>query len=140
MHFVLNRTYRLTRARLQVEVHCSERGRALAHAWNASVDASEAAMAGLRASNGALRARMAELVARNEELAREFKAVEFLRREALRFRKAMEEAQQRATASAAEGERLKARLAVLEADAAAVDAFTRKRCGQKCDGIWRRHL
>lgn len=63
----------------QVEVHCSERGRALAHAWNASVDASESAMAGLRASNEALRERAAALAARNEELVREFKAVDFLR-------------------------------------------------------------
>lgn len=45
----------------------------------------------------------------------------------MRFRRAMEEAQQRATALAATGEKLKARLAVLEADASEVEAFTRKR-------------
>lgn len=63
----------------QVEVHCSERGAALAAAWNSSVDASEAAASGLRASNDALRERAAALAAANEELSREFKAVDFLR-------------------------------------------------------------
>jgi len=43
------------------------------------VDAAASAMAGLRASNDALRARAAALAARNEGLAREFRAVEFLR-------------------------------------------------------------
>jgi hypothetical protein len=110
-------------------VHCSERGRALALAWNASVDAAAAAVGGVRASNTALRARAAALAARNEELAREFKAVDFLRREALRFRRAAEEAQAQAAAAAAEGEALRAQLAAAEAEVAAVDSYARSRCG-----------
>jgi hypothetical protein len=51
------------------------------------------------------------------------------RREALRFRSGMEDAQQRAADGAAEGAALRARLAALEADAAEMEAFTRKRCG-----------
>ena len=62
------------------------------------------------------------------------------RREALRFRRAMEDAQQRAAAGVAEGERLKARLAVLEADATAVEAFTRKRCVAWSSGAGARRL
>jgi len=52
------------------------------------------------------------------------------RREAMRFRRAMEDAQQQAAASAAEGERLRSRLGVLEADALEVEAFTRQRCAR----------
>lgn len=159
---------------------CGERGRALAAAWNASVDASDGAARGLRASNAALRARAAELAERNEELVREFKAVDFLRRaaqgalrgargalapcggfvgwqvdalagvpwgvliarwplphvtlnacarrrEALRFRRAMEEAQARAGALAAERDALSARVAAAEAEAGGADAWARSR-------------
>lgn len=63
----------------QAEVACGERGRALAAAWNAAVEAGDGAARGLRESNRALKARAAELAARSEEMAREFKAVEFLR-------------------------------------------------------------
>jgi hypothetical protein len=45
----------------------------------------------------------------------------------MRFRRGMEDAERRAAALAAEGARLSARLAALEADASDVELFTRKR-------------
>ncbi len=40
--------------RTQVEVHCGERGRVLAHIWNAYLSTHEGAMSSLRAENAKL--------------------------------------------------------------------------------------
>lgn len=49
------------------------------------------------------------------------------RREAMRFRKELEEAQAAAAGSSADNSALRARLEVAESQVAAVEAFTRKR-------------
>lgn len=51
------------------------------------------------------------------------------RREALRFRRGMDEAAARAGALGAEAAALRARLAAVEAEAGGADAFLRRRCG-----------
>jgi hypothetical protein len=50
------------------------------------------------------------------------------RREAMRFRKELEDAQAAAAASSADNSTLRARLELAESQVAAVEAFTRKRC------------
>lgn len=63
----------------QVEVACVERGHALAYAWNCSMSAAEAVMVELRGQNSHLLGVNSQLAACQEELAKELKAVDFLR-------------------------------------------------------------
>lgn len=56
-----------------------ERGHALAYAWNCSISAAEASMVALRAQNHNLLALNSQMAAGQEELAKELKAVDFLR-------------------------------------------------------------
>lgn len=63
----------------QVEVACVERGHALAYAWNCSMSAAEAVMVELRVQNSHLLGINSQLAAGQEELAKELKAVDFLR-------------------------------------------------------------
>jgi hypothetical protein len=56
-----------------------ERGHALAYAWNCSMSAAEAVMVELRVQNSNLLGINSALAAGQEELAKELKAVDFLR-------------------------------------------------------------
>ncbi|WIA13678.1 hypothetical protein OEZ85_007238 [Tetradesmus obliquus] len=114
-------------ANVQVEVACVERGRALVCAWNCSMGAAESALVELQAQNRQLLRLNSKLVDDQQELAKELKGVDFLRREAMRFRKELEEAQAAAAGSSADNSALRARLEVAESQVAAVEAFTRKR-------------
>ncbi|WIA33826.1 hypothetical protein OEZ86_006935 [Tetradesmus obliquus] len=114
-------------ANVQVEVACVERGRALVCAWNCSIGAAESALVELQAQNRQLLRLNSKLVDDQQELAKELKGVDFLRREAMRFRKELEEAQAAAAGSSADNSALRARLEVAESQVAAVEAFTRKR-------------
>jgi hypothetical protein len=64
---------------MQVEVACVERGHALAYAWNCSISAAEAVMVELRSHNQHLLGINSDLAAGQVELAKELKAVDFLR-------------------------------------------------------------
>lgn len=63
----------------QVEVACVERGHALAYAYNCSMSAAEAVLGELRSQNQHLLGINSQLAAGQEALAKELKAVDFLR-------------------------------------------------------------
>lgn len=65
----------------QVEVHCGEQGRALAHLWNTYITSLEATVGALRRSNQRLASELAGARTFSSSLAQEVKTLDFLRRE-----------------------------------------------------------
>jgi hypothetical protein len=71
----------------QAEVHCVERGRALATIWNTYIATVEPTIARLRGGNDHMRGVIASLYQEVVELREQVKNAEFMRREISRYRR-----------------------------------------------------
>lgn len=111
----------------QVEVHCGERGRVLAHIWNCHLNTLDSTMMALRQTNVSLQSKIGEVDQEKQSMMKEIKSMDFLRRETLRFRRELEVVGTERDALVQQCKTLQDDLAVAQSTLKEVEAFTNSR-------------